>query len=235
MIFSKDSISDLLVNSKQMINIVNNDEELKKALVPYKYTEEKLNRGKEVYGDCERLAREYSETAGKKLSASAEFDNVRRQAHALFMEYLNLTRLAFRNEPEKLSQFKIPHRLARRTNAYMFQVAQFYQTVLGSEELLEKLSNYGVTKEKLQEGLHRIENAGTARETHKKLKGRCQDLKVKRDRALEELDDWVTELAMVCRYALKERPQMLEKLGIQVLSKGYRRQSSKKKEEASAA
>ncbi|MCX6584434.1 MAG: hypothetical protein NT166_30050 [Candidatus Aminicenantes bacterium] len=46
----------------------------------------------------------------------------------------------------------------------------------------------------------------------------------RRTRLLAEFKYWMREIIYVCKVALKVQPQLLEALGIQVPSDGYRRQ-----------
>lgn len=227
MIFSKRKISDLLINSALMIDAALSDDEIKGALAVYSYTEEVLNQGKEIYTKAEDLADQQVKASGKKLAAANEFHRLRRQTQALFVEHLNFLRRAYREEPERLVEFKIPERTERKVTDWLLQAKQFYSTILMTEELITKLNRYGISSEKAEAARDRVNETIKAKETHNKCTGEVQNLKVRRDRALRKLDFWVTEFALVCKYALKESPQLLEKLGIQVLSDGYRR---KKKE-----
>ena len=54
--------------------------------------------------------------------------------------------------------------------------------------------------------------------------------KMDRDAKLRELDDWVSNFRSVCRVALYEKPQELEKLGVMVLN--VPRRTAKKAETA---
>lgn len=231
MLFSKKSISDLLVNSKLMINVALSDDEIKNALVTYNYTEEVLNQGKEILAKARDLARQYTTAAGKKSAAADEFKQARRQAQLLYIEHLNFLRQAYRDEPVKLVEFKIPQKTARKVIDWLFQVGEFYSTILSNEELLTRLARYGISREKVEVARDQVNVTSLTKEKYNTFTGKTQSLKVKRDRAFRKLDLWTSELALVCRYALQDDPQQLEKLGIQVLSEGYRR---KKKEDENA-
>jgi hypothetical protein len=47
-----------------------------------------------------------------------------------------------------------------------------------------------------------------------------------RDVLLEDFDAWMKEFIVICKIALRKYPQLLEALGIVVLSKGYFRSKS---------
>ena len=227
MIFNKKTISGLLVNSKLMIDAALSDDEIKGALAAYSYTEEVLNQGKDIYEKAEDLAEQKVRASGKKLAAANKFHSLRRQTQALFVEHLNFLRQAYRDEPEKLVEFNISGRIKRKVTDWLLQAKQFYSIFLSNEELITKLNRYGISREKVEAVRDQIIETIKAKETHNKCSGEAQNVKARRDRAFRKLDLWTAELALVCRYALKESPQLLEKLGIQVLSDGYRR---KKKE-----
>jgi len=78
--------------------------------------------------------------------------------------------------------------------------------------------------EKLQVGHENVKRVSWARIKYTEAIGMEQVATDRRNRLLAEFNFWMKEFIYVCKAALKNEPQILEVLGIQVLSDGYRRQ-----------
>ncbi len=72
MIFSKRTISDLLINSVQMINNALSNAEIKEALLAYNFTEELIREGLKIHEETNNLAEDFTTYYGKKLEAEVK-------------------------------------------------------------------------------------------------------------------------------------------------------------------
>lgn len=217
-------ISQLLVRSKEMLNVALADEDIRQAILRYNYTDNVLKGGQEVLEAGDQLSKACIRAAGEKNELGARGEDARKSTQSLFSEHIRLTRLALRENPEKLDKLIGNNRkIHRRLKDWIFQVEQFYTQAVTDEDLLQRLARYGITADKLAEGLEKTRQLHQARESHNRFKGKSQDMKMRRDKAIRDVRKWMAEFIQVCRLALKENPQLLEKLGIVVLSPGYRR------------
>lgn len=79
--------------------------------------------------------------------------------------------------------------------------------------MLEKLSRYAITKERLEVGRQLISTAEEANAKQEKEKGDAQQAARLRDEAMDDLYSWLSEFAVICKYALASKPEYVEKLG----------------------
>ena len=80
--------------------------------------------------------------------------------------------------------------------------------------VIEKMSAFGITQEKLEAGKSLVEQTETAKASQEKEKGEAQQATLDRDNAVDALDEWMGDFIAIARIALEEKPQLLEKLGI---------------------
>jgi len=218
MIFTKRTIQELLENSKIAITNAMEDEEIKTLLLEYNYDEAKLNEGLELYKISDQLYNQQKKEYGEQYAAKASYEKAFKKAHPKYMEHVTLTRMAFKESPKKLVEMALHEPRQRRIGLWLKQARIFYDAAIGDDVVLESLSKYGVTKEKLEAGKQLIQEVEIENRKHKKESGEAQQSTVERDKALENLEEWISEYYQICKFALSEKPQLLEKLGIMARS-----------------
>jgi hypothetical protein len=211
-------MEDLLVKSKVAIINSMSDQEIKTLLLEYNYDDSRLNEGLELRNQAEEVYQNQKKEYREQYVASQELDQTAKEADPLYNEHVDLTILAFRHEPTKLVDLGLDKKRERTFSAWLTQAIEFYKIVINDETVIEKLSRYKLTIEKLEKGRQLIIEVELANNRQEKEKGEAQDATKERDKIMAQLEDWIYEFTVICRYALKSKPQLLEKLGIKVKS-----------------
>ena len=94
------------------------------------------------------------------------------------------------------------------------QVNQFYTNMLGNQNWLGAMANYGITTEKLMAGEALVIQVKTALSSQKIEMGEAQEATRTRDKAADTLQAWYSDFIAIARIALEDKPQYLEMLGI---------------------
>lgn len=94
------------------------------------------------------------------------------------------------------------------------QVIEFYNLVLNESGLMNLLSKFGVTKEKLTADKVAVESLKPLRNEAMSEKGQAQEATRLRNAKMEELEDYCYELRTIATIALENNIQLLEALGI---------------------
>ncbi len=102
------------------------------------------------------------------------------------------------------------------------QAKNFFTAVLAEETVLNALAEMGTLETNLQETLQMLERTVDLKKAKHLAAGQVQALRVERNRALDQLRDWLRKFIHLLRYVTKENPQQLEKLGIQVHTEAYK-------------
>lgn len=232
MFYSKKSIARFLKGSKTLIFAVKDDPFIKERIMAFNYDESRLNECLAIYDEAEKAESVKSKEYGEQLEAKAIFDKLMAEAEKLYRKHTDFLRLALAdNIEEQKKLLLIGQPRTRRLPDWFKHVLELYDRVLESETAIAAVTHYGITGEKLAEARQKIVDAEAAKIKHTEERGEAQDATDLRDTAFEKLAFAVDELKKICTYSLEDRPQLLEKLGIQVLSPGYKRKPKKKKEE----
>jgi hypothetical protein len=218
MTVSTSKMEDLLVKSKVAITNAMSDQEIKTLLLEYNYDDSRLNEGLALLKQAEEVYQKQKKEYREQYVASQELDQSIEKAKPLYTEHVDLTTLAFRHESTKLVDLGLDKIRERTFSAWLIQAIEFYKIVINDETVIEKLSMYNLTKDKLEKGRQLIIEVELANSRQEKEKGEAQDSTKERDKIMAQLEDWMYEFTVICRYALKSKPQLLEKLGIKVKS-----------------
>ncbi|QGY47392.1 hypothetical protein GM418_28115 [Maribellus comscasis] len=213
---SKMSVDEILYQSGLRINNSLNDTEIRDAVSSMGYPETKLEEGAALLSEANTLVENQKKEYGEVDEAQASFEEDRQSAHKTYMEMIQISRIALKNDVKAISTLDLNGRRARTLSGWLKQTLGFYRAILASEEWKKALAGYGQTEEKLNAQLAAIEQVSAASETVKKERGDAQNATQERDEKLEELVDWISDYEVIARIALADKPQLLEKLGIVV-------------------
>jgi hypothetical protein len=216
---------------RQLIFNAASDEEIMALVQPYKYDAPKMEQGKTNYNNADAAVEKQKLDYIRQFEAKAIFDQAHDEANDYYIELIVLFRLALAGDPLKLQMLGLDGRRPRRFASWLRQVNRFYNNAIDNQEILPLVAEYGVTNEKLIAGKELVKKVEIANDDHDKARGTAQQSTVDRNKTLKILDEWTFAFKKVCRLALKDRPQLLEKLGIVVLSEGYKRKTEEENEE----
>ncbi len=224
------SLDAFMESRRQLIFNASTDDEIKALVEPYAYTEAKIEQGKTIYNTADSAVEQQKRDYARQFEAKSIFDAAFDEAEDEYIELITLVRLALDGDPVKLKVLGLDGKLPQNFGGWLRRVNRFYNNSIDNPELLPLVAEYGVTNEKLIAGQGLAKKTETANDNHDKAKGTAQQSTVDRNEAIEVLDKWTHAFKKVCRLALKNRPQLLERLGIVVLSEGYTRKPKEEKE-----
>jgi hypothetical protein len=97
---------------------------------------------------------------------------------------------------------------------WIAQAQQFYAVALADSPIQDKLAEFSLNRSMLQDGAPPIEAVAARHATRRQQRGTAQNATSVRDAVLIELDTWMRDLRIIARVALKDRPQLLEQIGV---------------------
>ncbi len=228
MIFSKRKMSDLMTNSIHMLDIASKDPVIKAALLNVNYEEAKVGGIIITWNTADDLVKQYTAAVNLKGETRVLFKKTYKAAHSIYMQHVKFGKAIFKDDEERLARLGLNENRKMRFSEWFMQATDFYAKLLADTDSVTRYSALGTTLENLQDGQRGVFDANTAKEEQKTAIGNVQALRQSRDDALNVLEKAIADFVLVCRYALKDNPQELEKMGIRVYTPGYKR---KKKEE----
>ena len=122
-------------------------------------------------------------------------------------------KVIFRKEPTTLNKLALTGSLPTAYIKWLETVKKFYTVASSDTDVQSKLVRLKITTEELNGTIELISNLELARAEYLREKGESQDATKLKDKAFEEIDDWMSEFYAVAKIALEDKPQLLESLG----------------------
>lgn len=211
---SKLTISELLYLCSIRINNSINDQDILSVVSAYGYTKEKLSEGQKLVGEAEKLTLAFDKEYGEVNAAFDSRDAQREKANINYMRYLNISKVAFKNDAAAQVALQITGRRAPSISKWLTQTKSFYNNLLANTEWMQSMSTFGISSDMLNTGLNEILEVEKMTEQTMREKGDAQSITIKRDQKLDELYEWVSDYEDIAKVALDGNEQLLEKLGI---------------------
>lgn len=99
-------------------------------------------------------------------------------------------------------------------SGWLEQAQVFYANITNDDAMINALTEYGYTAAKLKDEFDFLNQVIAKNDNQKRETGEAQAATQARDKKLDELAKWVSDLRAVAKVALAEDLQQLEKLGI---------------------
>ncbi len=207
-------IDQLIVDAGIAINNSLQNTELQPMLAEFGYTAERLTQGKTLLDNATILNVKQEKELGEKTGATTQRDSKREQAHKDYIRFVKIARIAFVNEPGTWQALGLMGDRKDSISGWLAQTNQFYTNILGNQNWIAKMANYGITVEKLTAGQTLTKEVEKANNRLKTEMGEAQEATRLRDEAADTLQAWYSDFIAIARIALEDKPQYLEILGI---------------------
>ncbi len=215
---TKQAMEEFLLKASRAIDNGLHDSELAPRLANFGYTAEKLQEGWALYEQASQLYEAQRTAYGKQYSATDDFKAKWEAAQELYIRHVKITRVAFEGERGVFHDLALEGKRPRAFGPWLRAAKQFYSVLLQDEAKRNRLAEYGVTLESLQAGKAAVDAAELAERTQEEARGDAQELTRTRDETFAALEAWLEDYLTVAKIALKDKPQLAEKLGLLVRS-----------------
>ncbi|MCX6580262.1 MAG: hypothetical protein NT166_08760 [Candidatus Aminicenantes bacterium] len=223
------SITFFMENSLIVLTGIKDDIEAINLLTAFNYDGSTIKTGLNVHTIAAELESRQIGIHGELLNTGQEFQSLSKAARIEFTDYAKLIDLEYvSSEDNPLRALANDVIKDRGRLTWLKKAKEYYYYVLKSDSIISRISIYGLTRQRIETALNNITTVEDTKAKYLRLKGDAEESIRKRDHALKELETWMKKLISVCRIAFKEHPQFLEKIGIQVLSEGYKRAKAPK-------
>ncbi len=210
----KNRIDEFLLAAQVMIENSLSDPDVKAALAAYGYAGETLTAGKTLYEEAVALQNAQKKEYGEQVAATSELYDIWETADQQYMRTIKIARIAFQDHPKADKAVMLFGRRKESLSGWLEQAQAFYANILNDSELMNALTQYGYTTEKLQQESTLLNQIAARNQQQKKEIGEAQAATQARDKKIDELAHWISDLRAVAKVALADDPQQLEKLGI---------------------
>lgn len=190
--------------------------EILKKMETCAYDRKKLLEGKALCEKVRILQSAKQEKYGSQYATSGTFREEIRQVKQRYMRHLKIARLAFGGNRGIEEILQIRGKRKTDLDGWLYQVHTFYVRIEG---YTEEMVRYNVTAEELAQTGTMAEALYTGKQQQLQKKGEAQHATHQRDEARKALKVWMSRFKKTARIALQDEPQLLEVLGMQVVSR----------------
>lgn len=214
---AKRSIADRLNAAQVAIQNTLADAEIQAAVAAYGYSLEKVKAGKSVYDQAVAVVNAQISAVGAQQEATASVETAKKAAYVAYQSLAKVARAVFVQDKAKLSRLGLTGAMPKATAGFLTAAYALFDNAM-TPELQSLLANYGYDEARLQGERALIAAYDAANRQQEQAKGTAQQATRDQDAALKALDLWYNQYIKIARVALRDKKELLEKLGIRSLS-----------------
>lgn len=189
-------------------------EEIAPLLADFGYTEEKINQGKALYEQAQLLHQtqktEYAEQHDATQTVNQAWDTANKE----YMRLVKVGRVAFQSNLLALEKLGLFGRRKESLSGWLEQTNLFFTNAIADVDIIAGFANFGITQQRIEDGKALVETVESANTVQEKEKGEAQQATIDRDKAVDNMDQFMSDFRKIARIALEIKPQLLEMLSI---------------------
>lgn len=204
----KTSIAEQLNAAQLAVNNSLADAEIQALVSGFGYSRETLSGGGELYERAQAAVQAQKLAAGTQQDATQILQAAQKVAADAYQALAKVARAAC--DPPQLTTLGLSGKMPNDTAGFL---AAAY-TLFDNAARLGSLSGFGYTAEKLAAERGKITAYDESNQKQEAAKGAAQQATREQDAALAALNEWLAQYLKIAKVALREKPQLLEKLGV---------------------
>jgi hypothetical protein len=210
----RNSLADRMLAAQVAIDNAISDTDVKTLVAEYGYDDTRLGEGKTMLDTANQLQQTQQKEYGDQYEATGALKQAHENADKAYMKFIKIARIALKSDWAAFKKLDLGGIRKKTFSGWMGQARQFYLNALSDSTVLEKMAVYGITLAKLEHAKVLLDETEAANAAQKKEKGEAQQATLERDKAIDSLEEWLSDFIVIARIAMEEKPQLLEKLGI---------------------
>jgi len=214
---TKTTIAGRLNSAQVAIHNTLADAEIQAAVAAYGYSVEKINAGKAIYERAVAAVNAQIAAAGAQRDTTAGAAATRKAAYAAYQSLNKVARAVFAQDKTKLTMLGLTGAMPKSVSGFLIAAYALFENA-NHPDIQAQLAGFGYDSAKLQSERALIAAYEAANRSQEQSKGAAQQATRDQDAALQELKTWYQQYIKIARVALQGKKELLEKLGIRMLS-----------------
>lgn len=197
---------------KLLLDIAINDKNIQSKLNEYGYNSEKLREGISLFNETLKL---YNKNIiSQNLENPDDFQHLWNEANDCYSQLVHISRIALQYDRNAFIQLGLAGPRKKSLSGWLSQANQFYINALSNPEIIHKLEEFGITKEKIEKGKKQLDLVEISIVSRKNTNCDTLKLTLEYDKALDNMEGWLAKFSIVSRIAFEKMPQLLSKMQI---------------------
>jgi len=207
-------ISERLKDAGVAISNAIADVEIGKCLGEYGYQTPKLTEGKGLYEAADCAVKAQVALRGDWRAASARADAAETAARTAYQKLAQVARASFARDRASLAVLGLDGPMPKPLPLFITMATALFDNASHRPEVAATLAERGYSAEKLATERAKIVELSVALQAQEAASGTSQQATADQNKAMDGLDYWMSAFVKIAKVALRDKPQLLEKLGI---------------------
>jgi hypothetical protein len=207
-----------IVYSKDWIVNASNDPYISQKILTIGYDENRLNEGLAQQQTTHDSRQQLITAKNKAKSLGTELRKIFKEKLAIFVADRRLLRSTFIRKIEIKEKIGLYGITKRNVSGFIMQARNHYNLLINEVDILSQVSKFIITAETIAEKLSGIDEVEEAHRKFMDADKAVEDATDVFEKEYGKLLDWIREFQDACRIVLKDRIQLLEKVGVVVRS-----------------
>lgn len=215
---SKHSIAQQLHSAQLMIDNSLHDEEILGLVSGFGYTPEKLNAAQALFEAAQAAHLLQKSKAGAQQESTRQLVEAFESAQDAYRALAKVARAVFLRDQAKLSSLGLTGKKPDDLAGFLIAAMILFDNASG----LDLLAGYGYDAERLGSERAKIAALDQANQRQEAAKGAAQQATLEREAAFQALHEWTSQYRKIASVALREKKELLEKIGFVTKPRGGR-------------
>ncbi|MDM8160584.1 hypothetical protein QUH73_12230 [Labilibaculum sp. K2S] len=197
---------------------VENQPKIAATMAEFGYDLSTITKGRELLEATISAFNFNQQEDNETIQARADFDAKVTLMTEKYTSHRRKAKVAFRKDEVVLKQLGLAGNYSKAYTKWITTMKTFYNGVQTNAAHLAKLLVYKITEEEIAACITEINALETTRTLYLKEVGESQEATKLKDKALADLEEWMSDFYAVAKIAMEDQPQLLESLGLLVRS-----------------
>jgi hypothetical protein len=207
------SIARQLSAASLAINNTLNDTELQALVAIYGYTAAKISEGQQIYLTAAGAVNTQTIAGGAQRQATLHARTAEQQARANYQALAQVARAVFMRNAAALAMLGLSGAMPSGTAEFIAAANTLFDNALNVRELSTSLATNGYDQARLTHERAAIATFDQANQAQIAAIGAAQQATRDQKAALTAQAEWLAQYLKIAKIALRDKPQLLEKLG----------------------
>jgi hypothetical protein len=210
------SIATRVYRAELAITGIESDPAILASLEPMGYSAARRTEGKNLLAAALSILTLVEQARANQKALTVKVQDTQKVARGAYGDLARVGRAIFKSDPAALGHLGLDKgRVPTGTAAFLRAADQLFANAASAPQAVkDRLAEFGYTARKLNDEKAKIDALHAANQLQEQAKGTAQNLTPQQQATLKNLDEYVMQLRKIARVALKQKPQLLEKLGV---------------------
>ncbi len=208
------SISDRLRWASSALSNAETQPEIASRLEPFGYGPDRWAKARTIFQTASEAVTKQTSTVGDFRAASADVRAAERAVRDVYQAVAQVARTIFARKVGALAGLGLDNPMPRKVSALITKALALFDNAANTPSLAEALAAHGCGADRLADGRAKVLALIEAARAQDAARGDAQQATEDMRTALTALEDEMRVLRGLAKVALRDRPQLLEKLRI---------------------